>query len=68
MKTKTFLKGAAAGLMSISLLLSGMPVMATEGNAFESQQQTDVQNENTDLKEETIQEPENQEPSKEEDS
>ncbi len=68
MKTKTFLKGAAAGLMSISLLLSGMPVMATEGNVFESQQQTEGQNENTDLTEETIQEQENQEPSKEQDS
>ena len=30
MKAKTIFRGAVAGLMSMSLLLSGMPVMATD--------------------------------------
>lgn len=40
MKAKTIFKGAVAGLMSVSLLLSGMPVMATETDGAVSQQRT----------------------------
>lgn len=40
MKAKRIFKGAVAGLMSMSLLLSGMPVMATELSSEVPQQQT----------------------------
>ena len=38
MKAKTIFKGAVAGLMSVSLLLSGMPVMATEPGSTQAPQ------------------------------
>lgn len=38
MKAKTIFKGAVAGLMSVSLLLSGMPVMATETGSIQPPQ------------------------------
>ena len=42
MKVKTIFRGAIAGLMSMSLLLSGMPVMATD---LDSMQQIDAEGE-----------------------
>ena len=38
MKTKIIFRGVAAGLTSLSLLLSGMPVMATESSSVDPQQ------------------------------
>ena len=42
MKVKTIFRGAVAGLMSMSLLLSGMPVMATD---LEPSQQMETEGE-----------------------
>ena len=39
MKAKSIFRGAVAGFMSLSLLLSGMPVMATDANHTDSGQQ-----------------------------
>ncbi len=39
MKTKVVFRGVVAGLMSLSLLLSGMPVMATEPGSADPQQE-----------------------------
>lgn len=43
MKAKSIFRGTVAGLMSLSLLLSGMPVMATDAGSTDTKQQAQEQ-------------------------